>query len=255
MHALIPAGADDPDLHDWYGEHWVTTGGVRVNFIASVDGGITVAGRSAGLQTTGDNAVFGTLRDLADVVLVASGTAVAEGYRAVTLAGHRQQIRRERGFAPALPTAVVSRRLRLDPASALFAAATPANRTIVITCAAATADLRDGLARVAEVVVAGDDDVDLFTARRALEERGLTRILCEGGPSLFASLTAAGVVDELDLSVSPLLVGPDVARVVSGAAWAGPAVALRLHRLLAEDDALFARYLLLNNGRSSTIGS
>lgn len=255
MHALIPAGSDDPDLHDWYSEHWVTTGGLRVNFVASVDGGITVAGRSAGLQTAGDNAVFATLRDLADVVLVASGTAVTEGYRAVQLSARRRAIRRVRGFADALPTAVVSRRLRLDPTSALFTAATPANRTMVITCASADADVRHDLAQVADVLVAGDDHVDLPAARRALEARGLTRILCEGGPALFGSLTAAGVVDELDLSVSPLLVGPDVARVVGGAAWAGPAVALRLHRLLTEDDALFARYLRTGHGRPSTVGS
>ena len=72
----------------------------------------------------------------------------------------------------------------------------------------------------------------------------LTRVLCEGGPSLLAALARAGVADELDLSVSPLLVGPDVARIVEGPAWSGDPLPLTLAALLEEDGALFARYRL-----------
>ena len=241
----MPSSDEPVDVHAWYGRDWTGPGGVRVNFIASVDGGITVDGASRGLQTPGDNRVFAALRDLADVVLVASGTAKAEGYRTVTLPGRRQAWRREHGFSPWLPTAVVSRSLDLDPTSGLFVGEHhDRNRTLVVTCAAADADRRAALAEVADVVVAGDDTVDLAAARAALADRGLTRVLCEGGPSLLAALAHAGVADELDLSVSPLLVGPDVARIVAGDAWPGDPLPLTLAALLEEDGALFARYRL-----------
>ncbi|MHA3702704.1 dihydrofolate reductase family protein [Jatrophihabitans sp. YIM 134969] len=245
MRALLPPETGEVDVHDWYARDWVDGGGVRVNFIASVDGGITVDGASRGLQTPGDNRVFAALRDLADVVLVASGTAKAEGYQTVTLSDRRRQWRREHGFGEWLPTAVVTGRLDLDPTSGLFVGENhDRNRTMVVTHARSDAGRRAALAEVADVVVAGEDSVDLAAARAALEERGLTRVLCEGGPSLFAALARAGVADELDLSVSPLLVGPGSPRIVGGEAWDGPPLDLRLHALLEEDDALFARYRL-----------
>jgi riboflavin biosynthesis pyrimidine reductase len=77
--------------------------------------------------------------------------------------------------------------------------------------------------------------------RSALEERGLRRILSEGGPTAFADLVAGGVVDELCLSLSPVLVGPGPARITAGAQWEAP-VGLRLVGLLEEDGALFLRY-------------
>lgn len=246
MRALLPGSSpadSEVDVHDWYGRDWIDTGGVRVNFIASVDGGITVDGASRGLQTPGDNTIFAALRDLADVVLVASGTAEAEGYQTVTLAERRRTWRREHGFAEWLPTAVVSQRLDLDPRSGLFVGENhERNRTIVVTSNSSDPDRRAALAEVADVIVVGDATVDLPAARAALAERGLTRVLCEGGPSLFATLAHAGVVDELDLSVSPVLVGPDSPRIVGGAPWPGAPLPLTLHALLEEDGALFARY-------------
>ena len=80
-------------------------------------------------------------------------------------------------------------------------------------------------------------------ARAALEERGLRRILCEGGPHLFADMVRATVADELCLSVSPLLTGPGSQRISSGEPWQPPApVELTLTGLLEEDGALFCRY-------------
>src|SRR5581483_6908984 len=102
-------------------EEWLDRGGVRADFICSVDGAVSAAGVSRGLQTPGDNRVFGALRDLADVVLVGSGTALAEGYRAVRPAQQRRDTRESYGLAGDLPIAVMSRSLRLDARSALFA--------------------------------------------------------------------------------------------------------------------------------------
>jgi riboflavin biosynthesis pyrimidine reductase len=80
----------------------------------------------------------------------------------------------------------------------------------------------------------------LAGAVRALRERGLSRILCEGGPSLFAALVAGGLVDEVDLTVSPLLAGPGPGRIVAGVPHV-PAP-LRLQHVLDEDGMLFLRY-------------
>lgn len=245
MRALLPT--PDPanpglDLHAWYAADWLDTGGLRMNFVASVDGAATEDGRSRGLQTPGDNTVFGVLRDLADVVLAGAGTVRTEAYAAISLSERRVRIRRDLGLAEYLPTAVVSRSLRLDPDAPLFTDAPARARTIVLTCRAGDPAVRAALEPIADVVVCGDHDVDLPAARRELEARGLTRILSEGGPTLFAQLARDGVVDELCLSVTPMLAGPGARRIVAGEMWSGDPIELRLAGLLEEDGALFCRY-------------
>lgn len=237
MRCLLPVPSDDVDLHAFYAADWLEGGGVRMDFVASVDGAGALAGRSRGLQTPGDNRVFAALRDLADVVVAGAGTIRDEGYGPARLSEQRLDRRRSYGLRDELPIAAVSASLRLDPSSALFTASRP----IVITSGAADADRRRALEAVADVVVCGDETVDLSAARTALVERGLTRIVCEGGPRLFADLLRAGAVDELCLSVSPLLAGPDLPRIVGGEALPQP-TPLRLVGLLEEDGALFARY-------------
>jgi riboflavin biosynthesis pyrimidine reductase len=242
MRALLPAPVEDIDVHAFYAEHWVDRGGLRVNFIASADGAAQANGRSRGLQTEGDNRVFAALRDLADVVLAGAGTVTIEGYEAIDVSPRRAAVRRQYGLPEVLPTAVISRSLRLDPASALFGAAPPEARTIVLTCTAAPIEQRLALERVADVAICGDAVVEPLAAKQALEERGLTRILSEGGPTAFAELTRGGVVDELCLTVSPLLVGPGPTRVVAGGTIWPDVRSLALTGLLEEDGALFLRY-------------
>jgi riboflavin biosynthesis pyrimidine reductase len=250
MRALLPGPAaradhvDQVDVHAYYADGWLGDGGVRVNFVASADGAATEDGRSRGLQTPGDNRVFAALRDLADVVLAGAGTVRAEGYAAITVSDQRRALREHYGLRPKLPTAVVSRSLLLDPAHDLFTAAPADAATIVLTCAAADPARRAELELVADVVVCGNESVDLVAACAALRERGLTRVLCEGGSILFAQLAAAGVVDELCLSVTPLLAGPGARRIVAGEPWPGDPRTARLTGLLEEDGALFCRYRL-----------
>ncbi|HET6877025.1 MAG TPA: pyrimidine reductase family protein [Jatrophihabitans sp.] len=241
MRALLPEPCADADVHAHYAADWIEPGGFRVNFVAAVDGAVSAGGRSRGLQTPGDNSVFAALRDLADVVAVGAGTAVAEGYRAVRVGEQRRAVRREHGLPAPLPIAVLSRTLRLDPAQGLFADAAPDARTLVLTCGAADADRRRALQQVADVIECGDDTVDPLLARQALEDRGFRRILCEGGPTVFADLADAGVVDELCLSVTPLLAGPGAGRITAGRPW-DATVPLSLVGLLEEDGALFCRY-------------
>jgi riboflavin-specific deaminase-like protein len=213
---------------------------VRLNFVCSVDGAITVGAVSKGLQTPGDHRVYEELRTLADVILVGAGTVQIEGYGPARVDPERRARRQMLGLAEVPTVAVVSASLDLDPGAALFTAA--AARTVVITHAGAPADRRTALAEVADVIIAGEAMVDLPLALAELARRGLTRILCEGGPHLFGSLLSAGCVDELCVTVSPLIVGPGPGRMVAGLP-AGIPVGMRLDHLLEEDGALFCRYV------------
>lgn len=235
-------GVDRVDLHAVYAADWADRSALRANFVTSVDGAVSVTGLSRGLQTPGDNRIFAALRDLADVVLVGAGTARAEGYAAIHVSERRQRIRSDYGFARTLTTAVVSRSLRLDPDADLFTGTETGARTIVLTCRSGDPGVRAALAGRADVIDCGDDQVDLFALRAALVERGLNRILCEGGPTLFADLVTADLVDELCLSISPLLAGAGPARISAGDPFGGTPAALRLVGLLTEADALFCRY-------------
>lgn len=212
---------------------------LRLNFVSSADGAVTLAGRSGGLSNPGDRRVFLLLRDLCDVVLAGAGTVRAEGYGPARPGPDRQARREALGLAPVPPVAVVSGSLALDPDSPLFTQATV--RTIVLTCAAAPADRRAALARVADVVDAGDIAVDPAAALATLAERGLVRVLSEGGPVLFGTLAAAGLVDDLCLTVSPVLAGPGADRIITGAGGEPPR-RLDLVHALEDGGALLLRY-------------
>lgn len=212
--------------------------GVQVNFVTSIDGAVELEGFSAGLSSKADKRVFGLLRMLCDGLLVGAGTLRHEGYRALRLDERRRAWRRERG-RPDYPTLVViSGSLDLNPAQAAFADAPI--RPIVLTHGRAPADRRAALAPVADVVAVGDDAVDLAAAVAALRERGLGRLLCEGGPHLFGSLTAADLVDEVCLTVAPLVTGPGAGRITAGPP--SPPRGLALSHVLRADDSLLLRY-------------
>ncbi|GAB3346732.1 dihydrofolate reductase family protein [Modestobacter lapidis] len=214
---------------------------VRVNFVAALDGAISVAGRSGGLGSDGDRRVFRVLRALADAVLVGHGTAAAEGYRPVLADSPVGRLRTALGSRPTAPVVVVSRRASLAPDAQLVTDAV--SPTVLVTCAAADAGRRAALAAAGvQVLVCGDDDVDLPSAVDALADRGLAQLVCEGGPALFAAALAAGVVDELDLSVAPLLVGGGPG-LLAGPPLPGPAAA-ELVQVLEEGGYLFTRYAL-----------
>lgn len=218
-----------------YPDHGVL---VRANMVASVDGSAVRAGRSGGLSSEADTTVFALLRALADVVLVGAGTARIEGYRALRPKEAYAEARRDRGQRPAPVLAVVSSRLDLDPKSELFHGG--ADRTVVITHEASNARTRDRLAEVADVVLAGADQVDLGRAVDQLAERGLTRVLCEGGPSLLADLVAAERLDELCLTISPQLVGGPGRRILSTPLELYRQ--LRLAHLLEDNGVLLGRW-------------
>ncbi|GAA3087898.1 pyrimidine reductase family protein [Streptosporangium carneum] len=236
MRLIHPTASDDVDLARAYA--YPAERCVRLNMVASADGGTWLKGLSGGLSGSGDRRVFGVLRGQADVILAGAATVRAEGYGPARPRESWRELRRGRPAAPAV--AVLTRRLDLDLTGPLFAEAAPDARTIVVTCDAAPRDRREEAARHAEVIVAGDDRVDLAAAVGELAGRGLGRVLCEGGPKVNAQLAAAGLVDELCLTVSPLLIGGDAARVFDGPESLTP---LRLAHVMEEDGFLFTRYV------------
>lgn len=213
---------------------------LRANMVASADGAGFLDGRSGGLSSAADRRLFGMLRALADVVLVGAGTARIEGYKPSRHRPEFADLRAGRTATP--PIALVSRSLDLDLGAPLFTGAPPDARTIVITHATAPAERLAAAAGVADVIVAGDAAVDLAEALAALRERGLGRVICEGGPQLLGHLAAGGLLDELCLTVSPLLAGPGAIRITAGEGF--PARQLTLaHVLSADEGVLFCRYL------------
>ncbi|NDL59751.1 pyrimidine reductase family protein [Phytoactinopolyspora mesophila] len=214
---------------------------LAVNYVSSADGAVEIDGRSAGLSNPADRQVYQLGSDLADVVLLGAGTATIEVFRGVHPDEKTAERRRRHGLSEIPPIAVVTTGRSLPPdAPVITEAAVP---TLVLTCSAAPKSIRDAwTAAGAEVVVAGTDTVDVAGAVDHLVKRGLGRIDCEGGPRLFGSLLAAGMVDELRLTVSPLLVSGAADRIAVGAGIE-PA-ALELTSLLAEGNTLLLRYLV-----------
>ncbi|GAA3025035.1 pyrimidine reductase family protein [Streptosporangium longisporum] len=211
---------------------------LRLNMVASADGGTWFEGRSGELSGSGDRRVFHVLRGLADVIVAGAATVRVEGYGPARPKPSWQELREGRPAAP--PVAVITRGLDLDLSGPLFTEAAPGARTIVLTCEAAPAERRREAARHAEVIVAGDDRVDPALAVRELTARGLGRMLCEGGPRINAQLVAADLVDELCLTVSPMLIGGDSARVLDGPS---SLARLRLAHVLQDEGFLFIRYV------------
>lgn len=247
MRMIFPSAGDELDLfglaeaYAYPRERWL-----RANFVSSADGAAYVDGRSGGLSSQDDMRLFGALRVLADVVLVGAGTARVEEYKP---ARQRPSLASLREGRPETATiALVTRTLGLNLASPLFTEAPPDARTIVITCAASDSELRTEAAKVADVIVAGEETVDLTMALNALRERDLGRVLCEGGPHLFGDLAAAGLLDELCLSFSPTLAGPGASRIIAG--QPSPARRMNLAQVISGDDGfLFFRYLAQEQGQ------
>ena len=214
------ADLSDDELGQAYepqGEPWL-----RVNFVTTADGAAQGSdGLSTSINNAADKRVFDALRSRADCLVVGAGTLRAEGYD-----------------VPRLPLVVVSRSADLPPTLR----DAPRGRVLMATVASAEglATTRDLLGEE-NVLVLGDDEVDLAELKRRLAERGWADQLCEGGPSLFADLLAAGVVDELCWTIVPRLVGGDAVRLATGADVDVP---LRPALLLEQDGTLLGRWLV-----------
>lgn len=211
---------------------------VRMNFVMSLDGAVTLEGRSGGLGDETDRLAMEVLRTLADVVLLGAGTVRVEGYGGVRVDEADVAWRRAHGLPSQPRVAVVSSRLDLAPEHAFFAQAT--ERPIVVTHESAPADRRAALAEVADVLVCGAEAVDVRGMLAAFTAAGMPQVLCEGGPHLFGALVEEDLVDELCLSLSPTVVGGDAGRMVRGASEAERR--MRLVHAIPAGDLLLLRY-------------
>jgi riboflavin biosynthesis pyrimidine reductase len=206
---------------------------LRANMVTSVDGAATGPdGRSGVLATPVDKAVFGHLRTLADAVVVGAGTARAENYGPPRIDEPTAAARVSRGQAPRPRLVVVTRSLSLDPGARLFSGP---DRVTVVTARSADWNAVERLAQVADVLRAGDDEVDLAEMVGVLADQGLRRLLCEGGPTLLADLVADGLLDELCWTVAPVLTGGDSPRMVSGRS-PEPLTGVSLAGMVRDDD-------------------
>ena len=183
--------------------------------------------------------MFRALRGVADVILVGAGTARAEDYGPVRLDPSVQARRRDEGRTPIPRLAVVSGRLDLDPGARLFSAP----GVIVITASGSDEAKRRRLAEVAEILVTPGDRVDLRFALARLREEGHRVVLTEGGPTINGQLAAAGLLDELCLTVAGMLAGGDSRRILSGVPDLDPPIPMRLDRVLVDRDELYLRYV------------
>jgi riboflavin biosynthesis pyrimidine reductase len=199
--------------------------GVRANMIFSADGAAAFGGRAGPLSCPIDQQLLKILRGFADVVLVGAGTARAENYGPVRLTDT------QRATPP--PIAVISRTGALPPR--LFS--NPDQPPILVTCARSAA--REDPRR--RVLVAGEDSVDMTRALALLRAQGMSRVLCEGGPTLLDELVDADAVAEVCVTLAPKLAGSQPVGQRKPSRLSIP-VAMRLEHALTYDDYLFLRY-------------
>jgi len=215
---------------------------VRGNMISSLDGGAATDGTSGGLGGAGDRRVFRVLRELADVIIVGAGTAHTENYSGAQMTVAQRGNRQRRGQSELPPIALVTRsgRVENDWPVLTRTEVTP----LVLTSADVAADTTTRLGTAAEVIACSGDDpteVDPAAALSALAERGLRRVLCEGGPTLMGTFVEHGLLDELCLTTAPALVGGAAPRIVAGSGHVLTAMR-RVHLLSDDDGYLYGRY-------------
>jgi riboflavin biosynthesis pyrimidine reductase len=216
---------------------------VRANAITSLDGGATTDGTSGGLGGPGDRRLFGVLREQADVIVVGAGTARAENYSGAQMGVAQRRSRQARGQSEVPPIAIVTRSGHLDHNMAVL------TRTevvpLVLTCTASVPDTRRRLAAAADVVDCSASDpagVDQATVLMQLADRGLLRVLTEGGPTLLSSFIESDLLDELCLTIAPVVVGGQSPRIATGPGQL--LTGLRRAHLLTDDAGyLYTRYV------------
>jgi riboflavin biosynthesis pyrimidine reductase len=222
---------------------------VIVNMVSTVDGRASLDGRSGPIAGPADRDLFHALRAPVDAVLAGAGTMRVERYGRIIREESSRQLRAERGLSPEPLACIVSASLALPPDLPLLAE--PQARVVVLTPSDAT--LPQSAARVEYLRTVRDGELDLRAALSELRRRyAVQLLLCEGGPHLNSQLVAAGLVDELFLSLSPKLAGGDppdgeALRILAGEELEEP-LALELIGVLQHESHLFLRYRVGDRG-------
>jgi len=208
-----------------------------VNMVSSTDGRAGLAGRSSALGGPADLEVLLELRTLADAVLIGVGTLRAEGYDRLVRSPDRRERRRDAGLAEDPLAVVLCRRFDVPWEAGLFAS--PAQPVLIYTAAADAEPPPDVVAPVEVVTL---PDAGAAAALADLRSRGVEALLCEGGPTLNGALLAAGLVDELFVTLAPVLTGDgSEPNIVEGGPL--PAVlGLTLRSVFRHGSELYLRY-------------
>ena len=210
-----------------------------INMVSSLDGKATLDWRTKGLSTEVDRRLFHHLRTQADAVMVGAGTAREERYGRMTKNDELRQKRRKEGFVPDALAVVVSGRLDLPPDLPLLNE--PEQTVVIATGSDASIPGVEGRVEYARV---GDDLPRLMSYLH--EEHGVRSVLCEGGPTLNSFLFAAGLVDELFLTMNPKLIGGAAAlTIVAGRELVDP-VELDLVSVAEAEGELYTRWRMRN---------
>lgn len=214
---------------------------VRANFVTTLDGHATGGnGLSDSINSDADKAVFDVLRALADVVVVGAGTIRAEGYgRLRTEDPELLAVRREAGRSDHPVLAVVT--ASGDLPEQVLGEDPDAGDLLVLCAEAVRPGLVDRLGE-ASVISCGEDLVEPTAAVAALHGRGLHQVLTEGGPHLLGGWVQAGAVDELCLTVRPVVVGGTGVRILESAASTGTLAQFELLHALEIEGDLMLRY-------------
>ena len=212
---------------------------VLANFVSTADGRAAFAGRSGPIGDEGDRVLFHALREQVDAVLAGTVTLAAERYGRILARPERRARRVAAGRPPEPLACILTRSGSIPVAIPLFAE--PEARIVIFS--PSPIDLAGAAAQV-EVVPAGADRL-LPDALATLRERfGVRSLLCEGGPTLFAALLRAGLIDELFLTLAPKLAGGDSGPTISSGPPLPGLASLRLESLLAHEDSLYLRYAI-----------
>jgi riboflavin biosynthesis pyrimidine reductase len=219
---------------------------VILNMVSTADGHATLGGRSGPLSGPADRALFHALRLAVDAVVAGAATVRVERYGRIIPDASRRQSRVARGLREEPLACIVSGRLALQGEIPLLA--DPAARVVILTPSSASLPAGAAAAEVDYIRAARDGQLDLAASLAELRARfDVHTLLCEGGPHLNAQLLGAGLVDELFLSLSPLLAGGDpvsggeALRILAGPSFSPP-IALQLRGVLEHDSGLFLRY-------------
>ncbi len=213
---------------------------IRFNFVSSVDGSAQLNGLSGALGTEADHRVFTLLRRLAQVVLVGSGTVHAEGYEGPLVSDADRAWRTSHGLEADPVLAIVSRSLSLGPDMAVL---NQSPAPVLLFCAEPVSEqVRASYPQNVQIIQVGQagGGADPAQVVQELTARGLDFIHAEGGPRLFGQFAAAGQLDSLCLSYSPVLASGQGSRIC--VAQHEQQLKLRLHTLLEEESMLLCDY-------------